>query len=96
LAVFPPSRHLSGVAVDLNVLTNSSEQTSVKRMSEFAIKFRRVAPALMAYAVPNTAVLLAAWAAGFTHVGGELIDRYSDSILQPLRLNPIDLYRDRA
>ncbi len=86
--------HLSGVAVDLNQLANSNERVNVKRLSEFAAKFRGVAPALIAYSVPNTAILLAAWAAGFTHVGGDLIDRYSDSIMRPLRLNPIDLYQD--
>jgi hypothetical protein len=88
--------HLSGVAVDLNVLASSNEQLSVKRMSEFAARSQGVAPALISYSTPNTAVLLAAWSAGFTHIGGELINRYSDGLLQPLRLNPIDLYRGKA
>ena len=87
---------LSGVAVDLGVLAASNERASVRRMSEFASRLIGVAPALLAYSVPNTAVLLAAWSAGFTHVGGELIDRFCDGILQPLRLDPVDLYRNKA
>jgi hypothetical protein len=86
---------LAGVVVDLNVLDKANERASIKRMTEFAARFKGVAPALLAYAVPNTAVLLAAWSVGFTHVGGELIEKYSDGLLQPLRLNPIDLYRDK-
>jgi hypothetical protein len=87
---------LSGVAIDLGVLADSSERLSIRRMSEFASRLKGVAPALMAYSAPNTAVLLAAWSAGFTHIGGELIDRFSEGMLQPLRLNPIDLYREKA
>jgi hypothetical protein len=88
--------HLSGVAIDLNGLTNANEQLSVRRLSEFAARSQGVAPALISYSAPNTAVLLAAWSAGFTHVGGELIDRYSEGVIRPLRLNPIDLYRNKA
>lgn len=87
--------HLSGVAVDLSLLAEFNEQVSVRRMSEFAARCEGVAPALIAYSVPSKAILLAAWAAGFTHVGGDLIDTFSEGVLQPLRLNPIDLYRDK-
>jgi len=88
--------HLSGVAVDMSVLASSTERVSVRRIIDFAARFQGIAPALIAYSVPNTAILLAAWSAGFTHVGGGLIDKYSDGMLQPLRLSPIDLYRNRA
>jgi hypothetical protein len=86
---------LSGVAVDLSILANSNERLNIKQMSEFASRLPGVAPALLGYSVSNTAVLLASWSAGFTHVGGEVISRYSEGVLQPLRLDPIDIYQDK-
>jgi len=83
--------HLSGVAVSLDG-RNSSSELSVGRFSEFADRLAGVAPALMAYSVPNRAALIMAWSAGFTHVGGEPIQKYADDMLEPLRLNPIQLY----
>jgi hypothetical protein len=88
--------HLSGVAVDLNLLISDEEPSDPKRMSEFADRLKGVAPALFAYSTPNTAVMLAAWSAGFTHVGGDIILRGQAGELLPLRVNPIDIYRDSA
>jgi hypothetical protein len=87
---------LSGVAVDLSILANSNERLNIKQMSDFAARLPGVAPALLAYSVSNTAVLLASWSAGFTHVGGEVIAKYSEGVLQPLRLDPIDIYQAKS
>lgn len=35
-----------------------------------------------------------AWSAGFTHVGGEPVVRQPTGALRPLRVDPIDIYRD--
>jgi hypothetical protein len=88
--------HLLGVAIDLNVLASANEGLSAKRLSDFAARAPSVAPALIAYSVPNSAAMLTAWSVGFTHVGGDLIVKFSDGALKPLRLEPIDLYRDSA
>jgi hypothetical protein len=88
--------HLSGVALDLSDLPHAATPLTAKRLSDFAARFQGVAPALIAYSAPNSAVLMMAWGAGFTHVGGDLIARCASRALQPLRLDPIDLYRRSA
>jgi hypothetical protein len=88
--------HLSGVAIDLNTLASASQALGVKRLSDFADRAHGVAPALIAYSAPNSAALLAAWSAGFTHVGGDHVVRKSTGALLPLRVDPIDLYRETA
>jgi hypothetical protein len=88
--------HLSGVAIDLTALAQGTTTSSARRMSEFAARCQGVAPALIAYSAPNSAVLMMAWGAGFTHVGGDLIARCATRALRPLRLEPIDLYRRNA
>ena len=85
--------HLSGVAIDLAALGQSGGPLNARRLSEFADRFHGVAPALIAYSAPNSAALLAAWSAGFTHVGGDPVVRQPSGALLPLRVDPIDLYR---
>ncbi len=85
--------HLSGVAVDLSVLAKESVQLKPKQMSRFASRSQGIAPALIACSAPNSAAVLAAWSAGFTHVGGDRIFRHRNADLRPLRFDPIDLYR---
>jgi hypothetical protein len=57
---------------------------------------RSLAPALIGTMVPNSIVLMATGSAGFSHMSGDLIAQCAPLAIQPLRLDPIDLYRRSA
>lgn len=83
---------LSGIAVDLSAVAKRGAHPTVKTLSKFALQIKGVAPVLAGYSVPGSPELLAAWAAGFTHVSGDSIICGGSSDLVSRRVEPTDLY----
>jgi hypothetical protein len=85
--------HLSGVGVDFSNRLGGEAPPTLKQITAFAARFDGVAPALIAYSAPTTAMTLAAWSAGFTHVGGDVVFKTQKEILRPARVKAVDIYR---
>ena len=85
---------LSGIAIDFSELGKNVGTVPSESLCRFAEHLQGATPALIAYSVSNSAEILAAWAAGFTHVGGDCIPlEGSASRLASYRVSPTDIYR---
>jgi len=84
---------LSGIAIELCNPLDPDGSPSLSQIAGFAARLDRAAPALIAYSAPKTALTLAAWSAGFTHVGGDVIFKGRNEGLKPARVKAIDIYR---
>jgi hypothetical protein len=87
--------NLSGVGIDFGAQARPSGESSEARFSTFARRGQTIAPVLIGYGAPDTAYVLAAWAAGFTHISVNSVYDGRASRLLPVRFEPMDLYRPR-
>jgi hypothetical protein len=56
----------------------------------------RVTTGLVGYGLRNRSEILAAWAAGFTHVSGRVISEGVGPLFSSTRFNPLDLYNRQS
>lgn len=82
---------LSGITLDCAHLS-ASDRNAQFRLSAFAKAAAEVAPACVGYALESRSLLLAAWAAGFTHLGGPAVSAEVTMPQGAVRLDPTDLY----
>ncbi|MFZ5721846.1 MAG: hypothetical protein ACOY5Y_20510 [Pseudomonadota bacterium] len=81
---------LAGVTLDCGRL-EVRDRNAVCQLATFAAAAAQVAPACIAYGVASRALLVAAWAAGFTHIGGDMIATEVGSVDRAQRLWPMDV-----
>ncbi len=81
---------LNGITLDCSAIEASDRQAQ-SRLSSFARNVLSFAPACVGYSLRETSLLVSAWAAGFTHVGGDAVSRRV-SELAGVRLPPAELY----
>jgi hypothetical protein len=81
---------LSGVALDCSHLDPADRQAHL-RLGRFASAAAEVGPACVGYALRSRSLLVSAWAAGFTHLGGAAVEA---EVRTPAaqRLEPAHLY----
>jgi hypothetical protein len=82
---------LSGVALDCRDLDRADRDVE-RRLAVFAQRARESSLACVGYGFPSSSLMLAAWAAGFTHLGGKAL---SEEITRPrsiVRLQPVDIF----
>jgi hypothetical protein len=82
---------LHGVTLDCQHL-KATDRGAQSRLETFARKAAEATAACVGYGLPSRSLMLAAWAAGFTHLGGQTL---SDEITVPkavVRLQPADLF----
>jgi hypothetical protein len=82
---------LSGVALDCRDL-DPADRDVERRLAVFAQRARESSLACVGYGFPSSSLMLAAWAAGFTHLGGKAL---SEEITRPrsiVRLQPVDIF----
>lgn len=85
---------LSGVSLDGAGLDPAGREIPA-RLSRFAENVRHIGPACMAYGFDASCLLVAAWAAGFSHLAGPAVSRRAEDFLA-MRFVPDDLYRTRT
>lgn len=82
---------LSGVTLECGHL-DPADRSAQLRLGGFARRAAEVALSCVGYDLPSRSLMLAAWASGFTHVGGPLLSAevgYPEAVL---RLGPADLF----
>jgi hypothetical protein len=82
---------LSGVTVDCRHL-DAADRGAQGRLATFARRAAEASLACVGYGLPVSSLMLAAWAAGFTHLGGPTL---SEEVAVPksvVRLQPADLF----
>lgn len=84
---------LSGVSLDGLDLDPAGRDIPA-RLGRFAKAAREIGPACMASGFDASCLLVAAWAAGFSHLAGPAISRRAREIVA-MRFGPADLYRPR-
>ena len=85
---------LNGLSVDCSHI-GTSDRAAFSRFSTFARRAGALAPACVAYGLQSRGLILAAWAAGFTHVAGPAIATEAGA-LGGVRLRPVDLWGRQA
>jgi hypothetical protein len=85
---------LSGVSLDGAGLDPAGRDVPA-RLSRFARNVRDIGPACMAYGFDACCLLMAAWAAGFTHLAGPAVSRRAQEVMAR-RFVPADLYQAQA
>lgn len=86
---------LNGVTLDCHHL-DPRDRSAQKRLDVFARRAAEVSLACVAYGLPATSLMLAAWASGFTHLGGPAV---TEEVAKPkgvVRLQPEDVFAARA
>jgi hypothetical protein len=86
---------LSGVTVDCRHL-NAADRGAQDRLATFARRAAGASLACVGYGLPTSSLMLAAWASGFTHLGGPAL---SDEVAVPrsvVRLQPVDLFAPKG
>jgi hypothetical protein len=82
---------LSGVTLDCHSL-DSCDRQAQKKLEVFARRAAEVSLACVGYRLPATSLMIAAWASGFTHLGGPAV---SLEVAEPkgvVRLRPVDVF----
>ena len=82
---------LSGVTLDCRNL-DASDRKAQKRLEVFARRASEATLACVGYGLPASNLMLAAWASGFTHLGGPML---TGEVAEPkgvVRLQPVDLF----
>jgi hypothetical protein len=85
---------LSGVTLDCRDF-DASDRKGLKRLAIFAQRAAEASVACVGYGLPATNLMLAAWAAGFTHLGGPAL---SEEVAEPkavVRLQAADFLINR-
>lgn len=85
---------LSGVSLDGAGLDPGGREIPA-RLSRFAKDVRHIGPACMAYGFDANCLLMAAWAAGFSHLAGPAVSRRAEEFLAR-RFAAADLYQTRT
>jgi hypothetical protein len=86
---------LSGVTLDCSHL-EARDRKAQKRLEVFARRAAEASLACVGYGLPATSLMLAAWASGFTHLGGPPL---TGEVAEPravVRLQPADLFAGGA
>lgn len=84
---------LNGVALDGYELQRS-DTTVAKRLADFVQQAHLVAEAVVCHRLSSRSLILAAWAAGFTHVSGSALTEEVGGVRGALRVHASDLYRE--
>jgi hypothetical protein len=82
---------LSGVGLDCRHL-EATDRGAQQRLAIFARRAAEASLSCIGYGLPTSSLMLAAWASGFTHLGGPPL---SDEVGRPrgiVRLQPTDLF----
>ena len=82
---------LNGITVDCGSL-DPTDRKAQHRLAVFAKRAGEVSLACVAYGLPTSSLMLAAWASGFTHLGGVAL---TDEVAVPRRvkrLEPAELF----
>ena len=85
---------LSGVTLDCRSF-DASDRKGLQRLAVFAQRAAEASVACVGYGLPATNLMLAAWAAGFTHLGGPAL---SEEVTEPrsvVRLQAADFLINR-
>jgi hypothetical protein len=86
---------LSGVTIDCQHLDPADREVQA-RLGVFARRAAEATLSCVGYSLPSSSLMLAAWASGFTHVGGPLLSAGVRSPDVILRLRPADLFSKPA
>jgi hypothetical protein len=81
---------LGGISLDCGDL-KPSDRNAQARLERFAAAAAAAAPACVAYSLASRSLLMAAWAAGFTHLGGAAVDA-EVSTPSAQRFDPVRFY----
>jgi hypothetical protein len=82
---------LSGVTLDCRHL-DATDRGAQFRLETFARKAAEASAACVGYGLPTRSLMLAAWAAGFTHLGGPPLSQEVAAPKTLVRLQPADLF----
>jgi hypothetical protein len=82
---------LSGVTLDCRHL-DATDRGAQFRLETFARKAAEASTACVGYGLPTSSLMLAAWAAGFTHLGGPALSREVATPKTLVRLQPAELF----
>ncbi|MDB5426300.1 MAG: hypothetical protein JWR43_275 [Phenylobacterium sp.] len=82
---------LSGVTLDCRHL-DATDRGAQFRLETFARKAAEASTACVGYGLPTSSLMLAAWAAGFTHLGGPPLSEEVAAPKTMVRLQPADLF----
>jgi hypothetical protein len=86
---------LSGVTLDGGHL-DPADRTAQLRLGGFEGRAAEVALSCVSHEFPSHSLMLAAWASGFTHVGGPLLSAELGPPESVLHLRPSDLFSNTA
>jgi hypothetical protein len=87
------SAHLAAVSYDLADLPPADGVAMGEAMGRFAAQAAPVARGVIAHSATTRAQALAAWAAGFTDISGDVLSESGAGSFMPMRFAPEDLYR---
>ncbi|HEX4712667.1 hypothetical protein [Phenylobacterium sp.] len=82
---------LSGVTLDCRHL-DATDRGAQFRLETFARKAAEASTACVGYGLPTSSLMLAAWAAGFTHLGGPALSNEVATPKTLVRLQPAELF----
>ena len=82
---------LAGVTLDCEGL-EVDERKSIPQLGAFVRAASEVAPAVIGYNLRSRSLMLAAWAAGFTHVAGAIVSEAAPPPATAVRLSARDFY----
>jgi hypothetical protein len=86
---------LSAVAFDFNDLRPEDEAELPQALSRFAAMAAGLGATLVGDSLTTRAQVIAAWASGFTHLSGDVLESRTGPSLKPIRFDAADLYLDR-
>ena len=82
---------LNGVTLDCDHL-DAGDRKVQKRLEVFATRAAEASLACVGYGLPATSLMIAAWASGFTHLGGPSL---TEEVAKPktvVRVQPADIF----
>lgn len=85
---------LSGVTLDCGGL-DAADRSAQHRLAVFARRAAETSLACVGYGLPATSLMLAAWAAGFTHLGGPALSEEVAAPKAVVRLGPEELFASK-
>jgi len=84
---------LSAVSFDFNDLPQTEHGDLTQALARFVDHAQAVSGTLIGYSLTTRARLLAAWAAGFTHLSGDVLEERVGLPFTPVRFEPANLYK---
>jgi hypothetical protein len=82
---------LSGVGLDCRTL-DAADRSVHQRLGIFAQRAKESSLACVGYGFPSSSLMLAAWASGFTHLGGKALPEEITRPQSIVRLQPVDIF----